>query len=98
MGVYSNTEIRKAIEEGHIVCVPFNPQHIAHASLDVTLGYYYYRTGQARKGYVYNPFDEADVRRYFGEVHQAIPHQDWCTANGVQPLKGIPPDHPVIPL
>ncbi|MBI1857396.1 deoxycytidine triphosphate deaminase [Candidatus Saccharibacteria bacterium] len=98
MGVYSNIQIRQAIEEGHIVCTPFNPKHISHASLDVTLGYYYYRTGQAKRGYVYNPFDENDVDRYFGEVHQAIPHQDWCTDNGVELLENIPPNHPIIPL
>lgn len=98
MGVYSNKQIRQAIKDEHIVCTPFNPKHVSHASLDVTLGYYYYRTGQARKGYVYNPFDENDVHRYFGEVHQAISHQDWCIANGVKLLEGIPPEHPVIPL
>jgi deoxycytidine triphosphate deaminase len=98
VGVYSNTQIRQAIADEHIVCVPFNPKHVSHASLDVTLGYYYYRTGQAKKGYVYNPFDENDVHRYFGDVHQAIPHQDWCNANGVKLLEGIPADHPVIPL
>jgi deoxycytidine triphosphate deaminase len=98
MGVYSNIQIKQAMDEGHIVCVPFKPEHISHASLDVTLGFYYYRTGQASKGYVYNPFDERDVKRYFGEVHQAIPHQDWATANGVRLLEGIPADHPVIPL
>lgn len=98
MSVYSNTQIRKALEEGHIVCTPFNPKHVAHASLDVTLGFYYYRTGQANRGYVYNPFDESDVKRYFGEAHQAIAHQDWCTLNGARLLEGIPADHPVIPL
>ncbi len=98
MGVYSNTQIKAAIEEGHIVCVPFISEHISHASLDVTLGYYYYRTGQAKRGYVYNPFDETDVNRYFGEVHQAVPHKDWCIANGVRMLQGIPSEHPVIPL
>lgn len=98
MGVYSNTQIRQALEDGHIVCVPFNPKHIAHASLDVTLGYYYYRTGQAKRGFMYNPFDEVDVNRYFGEAQQAIAHQDWCAANGVKLLAGIPANHPVIPL
>lgn len=98
MGVYSNTQIKDALNEGHIVCVPFNEKHISHASLDVTLGYYYYKTGQEKRGFVYNPFDEADVKRYFGEVQQAILHQDWCNANGVRLLEGIPADHPVIPL
>lgn len=98
MGVYSNKQIIQAINENHIVCRPFNYKHVSHASLDVTLGYYYYRTGQAKKGFVYNPFDEKDVKRYFGEVHQAVNHKDWCTANGVQMLEGIPAEHPVIPL
>lgn len=84
--------------DGHIVCVPFSDQHVSQASLDVTLGHYYYRTGQAKKGYVYNPFDENDVSRYYGEPLQAISHQDWCNANGVKLLEGIPADHPVIPL
>lgn len=98
MSVYSNLQIRQAIDEGHIVCTPFNPKHIAHASLDVTLGYYYFRTGQAKRGFVYNPFSESDTHRYFGEVHQAVTHKDWCAANGVQLLENIPADHPVIPL
>lgn len=98
MSVYSNTQIKQAIDEGHIVCVPFNDKHVAHASLDVTLGHYFYRTGQEKQGYVYNPFDETDVRRYFGPVQQAVLHKDWCDANNVKLLEGIPADHPVIPL
>lgn len=98
MSVYSNKQIKEAIKSGHIVCTPFDPKHVSHASLDVTLGYYYYRTGQENKGYVYNPFVETDVKRYFGDAQQAIPHLDWCTANGVRPLDNIPPEHPVIPL
>ena len=98
LGVYSNLQIKEAIANGHIICTPYNEQHVAHASLDVTLGYYYYRTGQAKRGYIYNPFDELDVSRYFGDVHQAIPHKDWCAQNGVKLFENIPPEHPVIPL
>lgn len=98
MGVYSNIDIRKALDEGHIVCVPFNDNHVSHASLDVTLGYYFYRTGQSPRGYIYNPFDEKGVKKYFGEAQQAVIHKDWCAENGVKLLEGIPPEHPVIPL
>ncbi len=98
MGVYSNIQIQKAIEEKHIVCVPFNPKHVSQASMDVTLGYHYYRTGQAQKGYVYNPFDKQDVHRYFSVPQEAVIHKEWCDANGVKLLEGIPADHPVIPL
>ena len=98
MGVYSNTELREAIREGHIVCVPFNDKHVSHASLDVTLGYYYYRTERAGDHPIYNPFDEVDVKRYFEGPLKAIPHRDWCEKNGVALLDGIPADHPVIPI
>lgn len=98
MGVFSNTQIDEAIKSGHIICTPLNPKHISHASLDVTLGYYYYRTERAEDHPVYNPFDEEDVTRYFEGAQTAVPHKQWCDENGIKPLKGIPPNHPVIPV
>lgn len=98
MSVYSNTQILTALDEGHIVCVPFNPKHVSHASLDVTLGHYYYRTERSSYHALYNPFSESDVRRYFGKAQQAVPHGEWCKENGFQPVEGIPLDHPIIAL
>lgn len=98
MSVYSNTQILKAIDDGHIICLPFNTKHVSHASLDVTLGHYYFRTERGGHHALYNPFDEDDVKRYFGKVQQAIPHKQWCDENGFTPVKGIPDDHPIIAL
>ncbi|MCA9342480.1 deoxycytidine triphosphate deaminase [Candidatus Saccharibacteria bacterium] len=98
MGVYSNIQIKKALDDGHIVCRPFSPKHISHASLDVTLGANYYRTERAGDNTIYNPFDESDVQRYFGKPQTALPHKEWCDINGVKLLKNIPPKHPIIPL
>jgi len=98
VAVYSNTQIRQAIKDGLIVCVPFNDKHVSHASLDVTLGHYYYRTERSGYHTLYNPFDEADVKRYFGAPQQAVPHGEWCKENGHEPVEGIPLDHPVIAL
>ena len=98
MGVYSNTEIREAIKGGHILCVPFNPKHVAHASMDVTLGHYFYRIERMNQRAIYNPFDKEDVERYFDGPYKAMPHQEWCKLNSFLPLKNIPPDHPVISL
>lgn len=98
MGVYSNIQIRSAIDDGHIVCVPYLPEHVSHASLDVTLGHYYYRTERSGDHPLYNPFDEGDVRRYFEGALKAVPHKEWCQKNGVALLNGIPDDHPVIPI
>lgn len=98
MAVFSNLQILQAVEEGHIICRPFNPKHVSHASLDVTLGHYYYRTEKVGDKRVYNPFDKNDVRRYFEGPFTAVKHRQWCKLNGVKLLTGIPPNHPVIPL
>lgn len=98
MGVFSNTEILAAIEDGHIICTPFNPKHVAHASMDVTLGYYFYRVERTNERILYNPFDREDVERYFDGPYKAMTHGEWCKLNGIQPVKNIPLDHPVISL
>ena len=98
MSVYSNMQIKQALDEGHIVCTPFDPKHISHASLDVTLGYYYYRTERISDETIYNPFDKDEVLGYFDGPCRAIPHGDWAKQNGMSLVKGIPASHPVIPL
>lgn len=98
MGVYSNTEIEEAIKKGHIVFHPFQPEHINGSSVDVTLGEYYYRTDRRSEFQTYNPFDEAEVTRYFGEPQKAISHKEWCERSGQQPFKNIPLKHDVIVL
>jgi deoxycytidine triphosphate deaminase len=98
VGVFSNVQLREAIKSGHIVCEPFNEKHVSHASLDVTLGHYFYRTEQVNERTVYNPFDREDVERYFAGPYKAIPHKEWCDLNGLKLFKGIPAEHPVIAL
>jgi hypothetical protein len=92
MGVYSNTEIKTAIEDGTIVCVPYRDAHVSEASLDFTLGHYFYKQEyQPEAAGVYNPFDETDVARYFKGPLEAIPHSEWCEKNGVKLFENIPP-------
>ena len=91
MAVYSNSDITQAIGDGTIVCTPFNPHHISEASLDFTLGYYYYRQEAVNNARVYNPFSKQDVERYFNGPHTATPHQQWCQQNGYALLHNIPP-------
>lgn len=98
MGVYSNNEIKQAIQTGDIVCVPYSEQHVAEASLDITLGHYFYRTERINGRSIYNPFDHEDVERYFDGPYKAMPHKAWADLNGYAPLTGIPLDHPVIVL
>lgn len=99
MGVYSNTEIRAAIDDGMIVCVPFNEAYISEASLDFTLGHYFYKQEyQPEATGVYNPFDETDVARYFKGPLEAMPHAEWCKKYDKPLFKNIPEDHPIIVL
>ncbi len=99
MAVYSNTEIRAAIKDDTIVCLPFNDSHVSEASLDFTLGHYFYKQEyQPESSGVYNPFDEQDVDRYFKGPLEAMPHKQWCDNHGLKPFKNIPTDHPIIVL
>jgi len=98
MGVYSNTEIRQALKDDTIVCVPFEDKNISEASLDFTLGYFYYKQEYDQAARLYNPFDEAEVTRYFKGPLEATKHKDWCKQNGYELFKNIPEDHPIIVL
>jgi len=97
-GVYSNTEINEAIATGHIVFHPYNEAHINGSSVDVTLGYWYYRINSLGEQTYYNPFDEQDVNRYFSGPHQAQQHDLWAQKYGKKLFHGIPKDHPIIVL
>ena len=59
-GVYSDTEIITGLEQGHIVCDPA-PAQINGSSIDVTLGYYFYRAGGSRQDELFNPFDQGST-------------------------------------
>lgn len=96
MGVYSNTEIKAAIRDGQIVCVPYLDEYVSEASLDITLGYHYYRTEKVNERTIYNPFDSEEIERYFDGPYKAMPLGAWRKLNGHLPLKGIGDNHPVI--
>lgn len=98
MGVYSNAEIEDAIKRGHIIYYPYQKDHINGSSVDVTLGNWYFRTDRKSANAIYNPFDEAEVKRYFGEPQQAIIHKQWCQENEAELFVNIPEDHPIIVL
>jgi deoxycytidine triphosphate deaminase len=98
MSVYSNTEIKAAITDGTIVSVPYNEAHIAEASMDFTLGHYFYKQEYQEDAKVYNPFDQTDVARYFKGPLEAMPHAEWCETHGYSLFENIPADHPIIVL
>ncbi len=98
MSVYSNTDIKKAIDEGHIVFHPYQPEHINGSSVDVTLGEWFYRTDRHALSGIYNPFDPDEVNKYFGEAQKAVTHKEWREQRGLVPFANIPDDHPIIVL
>lgn len=98
MSVYSNTEIKAAVADGTIVSVPYNETHVSEASIDFTLGHYFYKQEFEEEAKVYNPFDPADVARYFKGPLAAMPHKEWCDKYGYQLFENIPKDHPIIVL
>ena len=98
MSVYSNIEIKQAVEDGTIVCVPYLDSHVSEASLDFTLGYNYYVQEYGAHSSVYNPFDVGDVGRYFKGPLIATPHEQWCKKYGYKLFDNIPRNHPIIVL
>lgn len=98
MGVYSNIQLKVALQAGQIVCHPLNEKNIAGSSIDVTLGDWFYRTERTGSSGFYNPFDESDVARYFDGPYQAQIHEEWAKENGRQLFKAIPAKHPIIVL
>ena len=98
MGVYSDKELKEAIAEGHVVCHPLIEDNIRGSSIDVTLGEWFFATEKQNNRTLYNPFNEDDIKRYFGEPLRAKPHSEWCDQYGFAPFKGIPEEHPIIVL
>lgn len=98
MGVYSNTQIFKAIDDGHIIFYPFVREHVAGSSVDVTLGDWFYRTERPSQGGFYNPFDKKAVDLYFDGPHQAEIHHKWAEKHGRKLFENIPADQPIIVL
>lgn len=102
-GIYSDIDIKSALRSGHIVCDPY-PQSINGSSVDVTLGYYFYKAGKEGEVNLFNPFDENDVKRYFGDYMIAKPWKEVRAKitdkkiSSITSIEGIADDHPVIVL
>ncbi|HSH31324.1 MAG TPA: deoxycytidine triphosphate deaminase [Candidatus Saccharimonadales bacterium] len=96
MAVYSDLEIKAELTAGHIVIHPLIEDNIRGSSVDVTLGEWFFTTSQRSDSGFYNPFDQADIARYFAGPFRAQPHAEW-TRRHAQPLfRGIDRDQPII--
>lgn len=72
-GVFSDNELKVGLELGHVKCEP-RPTKINGSSIDVRIGENFYLAGDARNiSAIFNPFEEADVKRYFGRRLTAEP-------------------------
>jgi len=86
------------MERGNIFIHPFNPQNLQTTSYDVRLGRNCFqeqpfRTSSRR---IFNPFNPADIKRYWGEPQRAIWAENWMKENG--PLENIKPEDQIIIL
>ena len=88
--------IMKHLKEGNIFINPFNPKDVRTTSYDVRLGENYFQEQSSRALHrrVFNPFDQDDIKRYWGKPQKAITAADWMAENG--PLKNIKPEDKVI--
>lgn len=96
-GVFSNKEIKVAVELNHIIHYPNEPELITGSSIDMRLGRFFYRTDQLRDSRpgIYNFHDQDDVDEYFGEVIEAQPLREnsyMMRKFGHTMLRNIDPD------
>lgn len=95
-GVYSDIQIARAVMKGHIVIHPLIPDNIKGSSYDVTLGEFFYATSDDILQF--DPFNEASIRRYFGDHHTAGPNAEVADKFSIPPLQVVGPEHQVIPI
>ncbi|CAN5887106.1 dCTP deaminase [soil metagenome] len=68
-GVLCDNDILSELEMGNIIIHPFNKQHLANCSYDITLGENYYRSNP--KMTQLNPWNENQIKEYWGEYLKA---------------------------
>ncbi len=93
----SRPAIRRLRDEGQIVIEPFNERHLNTASYDVSLGEWYFR--EKSPGYrstLYNPYDEANMKRVWGTEAQQAKRLDAHPEIAGLIENGISPDDRVI--
>ncbi|MES1910866.1 MAG: hypothetical protein MHM6MM_003392 [Cercozoa sp. M6MM] len=85
MSLLSDAALLAHLEAGNVVIEPFDKDNLSTSSYDVTLGRFFFRESAARPGEtIYNPYDEAHVRRVWGQVQQAESVAEWRKRTGLR--------------
>ncbi|MEK7611774.1 MAG: hypothetical protein AAB407_00260 [Patescibacteria group bacterium] len=89
------------MKAGNVVIDPFDSRNLKTVSYDVTLGSYYFRAQKNEGGRrIFNPYNEDDVERIWGDPQEAQPLRKWLEKQrdiaSLTGLKGIDPDTQVI--
>jgi dCTP deaminase len=84
--------------KGNIFIHPFDPKNLQTTSYDVRLGVNFFQEQSLRatSRRYFNPFNTADIKRYWGEPQEAVAASVWVEENG--PLVNIRPDDQLIIL
>lgn len=99
VGVLSDQDIREALERNDIVIEPFFDHQLNTASYDITLGEWFYICEAMPFEGDFNPWDPADVGRYYKGPFRARTNQDWSNEHRDGRLwKQIPPEAKIIVL
>ncbi len=94
----SKDMILRHMKRRNIFIAPFNSQNLQTTSYDVRMGANFFQEQPFRTSSrkIFNPFNPADIRRYWGEPQEAITTGDWMRENG--PLENIKPEDRIIIL
>ena len=90
--------ILQHIKDGNIFISPFDAKNVQTTSYDVRLGANFFQEQPFRTSIrkIFNPFNPADIKRYWGEPQEAGRACDWTNVNG--PLENVKPDDRIIVL
>lgn len=72
--VLCDIQIKKEMEKGAVVVIPFESSHLSNCSYDVSLGEFYYRNISTLEAF--NPWVEDHVRKYWGTSLEASKIKD----------------------
>lgn len=94
----SSEKILEHLEAGNIFIHPFDQRNLGTVSYDVRLGEYFFQEQPFRAGErrIFNPFNLADIKRYWGEPQRALEARGWMVDNG--PFENIQEDDKIIIL
>lgn len=95
-GVFSDLEIKHAVELGQIFIDPYDESLVQTTSVDVRLGEWFWVMKDTPENQILSPYDLDSINHYFDGPYRAATHKRACEKAGLSLFPGIPDDQMII--